>query len=217
MTKLCNEGDLRPVRVLVGVGAAVALLAAPGSWWTARATAGTPSAAPSQSPSSSVSTAAVPSPSSSVATAPVLLPVGSQAPDFWGVSYDGKGVTLSKLKGQQVVLYFYPKDDTPGCAKEACEIRDSWSKLQKAGVAVFGVSEQGGASHEAFAKKYKLPFPLLVDEDGDIAARFHVPVVAGKARRITYLIDKDGKIKYVWPNVNPVGHAADILSHVDAP
>lgn len=155
---------------------------------------------------------ATPAPTTEEAAVP-LLAIGAAAPDFSTTAHDGKKVSLSALKGQQVVLYFYPKDDTPGCTKEACEIRDTWAALQKAGVAVFGVSTQNIDSHKAFAEKYKLPFPLLPDEKGEIAARYHVPVVGGKARRITYLIDKTGKIKYVWPNVNPIGHAADILAH----
>jgi thioredoxin-dependent peroxiredoxin len=143
---------------------------------------------------------------------PALLSIGSPAPHFTATAHDGQKVDLSKLKGKQVVLYFYPKDDTPGCTKQACEIRDAWSQLQKAGILVFGVSTQDNASHKAFAAKYKLPFPLLPDEDGALAAKYKVPVVNGKARRITYLIGKDGKIKWVWPKVNPVGHAAEILS-----
>jgi thioredoxin-dependent peroxiredoxin len=159
-------------------------------------------------------------PAGAEASAPVeaagLLPIGAVAPNFSVVGHDGRKVTLSSLKGHQVVLYFYPKDDTPGCTKEACELRDSWAALQKAGVMVFGVSTQDTNSHKAFAEKYKLPFPLLPDEKGELASQYHVPVVGGKARRITYLIDGNGKIKFVWPNVNPVGHAADVLAHVGA-
>jgi peroxiredoxin Q/BCP len=147
--------------------------------------------------------------------APELLPVGSPAPTFTAVSHDGQKVDLAKLKGKYVVLYFYPKDDTPGCTKEACDIRDNWAKMQKAGVAVFGVSTQDNSSHKSFAEKYKLPFPLLPDEKGEIAAKYKVPVVDGKARRITYLIGKDGKIKHVWPKVTPVGHSAEILAQIE--
>ena len=147
--------------------------------------------------------------------APELLPVGSPAPTFTAVSHDGQKVDLAKLKGRYVVLYFYPKDDTPGCTKEACDIRDNWAKMQKAGVVVFGVSTQDNSSHKAFAEKYKLPFPLLPDDKGEIAAKYKVPVVDGKARRITYLIGKDGKIKHVWPKVTPVGHSAEILAQIE--
>jgi thioredoxin-dependent peroxiredoxin len=145
-----------------------------------------------------------------------LLPVGSPAPDFATTAHTGEKVELSKLKGKPVVLFFYPKDDTPGCTKEACDFRDAWTKLQKAGVVVFGVSGQDNTSHKAFAEKYKLPFALLPDEQGEIAKKYGVPFTNGKAKRITYLIGKDGKVKHVWPKVTPVGHASEILAQVEA-
>ena len=147
--------------------------------------------------------------------ASALLPVGAPAPDFTSVAHDGEKVVLSKLKGKWVVLYFYPKDDTTGCTTEACDFRDNWSTLQKKGVAVYGVSTQDNTSHKAFAQKYNLPFPLLPDDKGEIAAKYKVPVVGGVARRITYLIGKDGKIAQVWPAVNPVGHAGEILAQIE--
>jgi peroxiredoxin Q/BCP len=143
-----------------------------------------------------------------------LLEPGSVAPDFTAVAHNGQTVTLSKLRGAPVVLYFYPKDDTPGCTKEACEFRDRWGELKKAGVRVFGVSTQDNTSHSAFAQKHALPFPLLPDEKGELAAKYRVPLVNGNAQRITYLIGKDGRIQHVWPRVDPVGHAQDILKHV---
>jgi peroxiredoxin Q/BCP len=149
-----------------------------------------------------------------IAGDPVLLAVGTPAPDVSAVAHDGQQFQLSKLKGRYVVLYFYPKDDTSGCTKEACDVRDSWAKLQKAGVAVFGVSTQDNESHKAFAEKYHLPFPLLPDEKGEIAAKYKVPLTFGMARRITYLIGKDGRIEHVWPKVNPVGHANEILAQL---
>jgi thioredoxin-dependent peroxiredoxin len=147
--------------------------------------------------------------------APALLAVGTPAPDFTTVAHDGQKVELSKLKGKWVVLYFYPKDDTTGCTKEACDFRDNWSTLQKRGVAVFGVSTQDNGSHKAFAAKYNLPFPLLPDDKGEIAGKYKVPLMGGLARRITYLIGKDGKIAHVWPAVNPVGHAGEILAQIE--
>jgi peroxiredoxin Q/BCP len=141
-----------------------------------------------------------------------LLPVGSPAPAFTAVAHDGQKVDLAALKGRYVVLYFYPMDDTPGCTKEACDFRDNWTKLQKQGVAVYGVSTQDNPSHKAFAAKYNLPFPLLPDPKGELAAKYKVPVSGGVARRITYLIGKDGKIARVWPAVTPVGHASEILA-----
>jgi peroxiredoxin Q/BCP len=143
-----------------------------------------------------------------------LLAVGTPAPDFNAVAHDGTPIELTKLRGKYVVLYFYPRDDTPGCTKEACDFRDAWGRLQAAGVLVFGVSTQDNVSHKAFAAKYQLPFPLLPDEKSELAARYHVPVFLGLTRRVTYLIDKDGTIKHVWPNVKPVGHAAEILAQV---
>jgi peroxiredoxin Q/BCP len=145
-----------------------------------------------------------------------VLPVGAPAPTFSTADQTGKPVALAALRGQPVVLYFYPKDDTPGCTKEACSFRDAWSPLQKAGVVVLGVSEQDAASHTAFAEKYHLPFQLLVDDKGAIAAAYHVPVTLGFAKRITYLIGKDGNIQHVWPDVTPVGHADEILAVVNS-
>jgi peroxiredoxin Q/BCP len=143
-----------------------------------------------------------------------LLAVGSPAPMFTAVAHDGQHVDLAKLHGKYVVLYFYPMDDTPGCTKEACEFRDNWTKLQKLGVAVYGVSGQDTASHKAFAAKYNLPFPLIPDPKGELAAKYKVPMTMGIARRITYLIGKDGNIAHVWPQVTPVGHASEILAQI---
>jgi peroxiredoxin Q/BCP len=143
-----------------------------------------------------------------------LLAVGTPAPDFTAVAHDGKPVSLSALRGRYVVLYFYPKDDTPGCTKEACEFRDARTQLQDAGVLVFGISSQGNPSHAAFAEKYQLPFQLLPDEKGELAAKYHVPTFMGFTRRVTYLVDREGVIKQVWPNVKPAGHAADILAQI---
>jgi peroxiredoxin Q/BCP len=145
-----------------------------------------------------------------------LLSPGALAPDFSTVAHDGTKVELAKLKGYFVVLYWYPKDDTPGCTKEAQGFRDHWDDLRKAGVRVLGLSTDSNESHEAFASKYKLPFPLLADKKGEIARKYGVPLRLGMTQRITYLIDKDGKIKHVWPKVTPVGHANEILQQVSA-
>jgi peroxiredoxin Q/BCP len=143
-----------------------------------------------------------------------LLAVGAPAPDFIAPAHDGTRVHLLELRGHDVVLYFYPKDDTTGCTMEACAFRDAWARLQSAGVVVLGVSTQDAISHTAFAQKYHLPFPLLVDAQGELAAKYHVPVLNGLARRITYLIDKEGRIKHVWPKVDPEKHAAEILAQL---
>src|SRR5882724_2857462 len=145
-----------------------------------------------------------------------LLAAGTPAPDFVATAHDGRRIALADLRGRYVALYFYPKDDTPGCTNEACGFRDAATSLQEAGVVVLGVSEQDNVSHAAFAEKYHLPFPLLPDERGEIAAAYHVPVTLGMARRITYLVDKDGRIARVWPSVTPTGHANEILSSVGA-
>src|SRR5882724_9108567 len=143
-----------------------------------------------------------------------LLAVGTPAPEFVATAHDGRRIALADLRGRYVDLYFYPKDDTPGCTKEACGFRDAATSLVHAGVVVLGVSEQGNASHAVFAEKYHLSFPLLPDERGEIAAAYHVPVTLGLARRITYLVGKDGRIARVWPSVTPTGHASEILSSV---
>ncbi len=156
-----------------------------------------------------------PAPTPPAGPAVQLIAVGTPAPDVQATAHDGTKVDLKKLKGKYVVFYFYPKDDTSGCTKQACSIRDSWDKLKKAGVTVFGVSTQNNESHKAFAEKYKLPFPLLPDESGDIAKKFGVPVENNKAKRMTVLIGKDGKVKFVQPKVSPENQAADILAQVE--
>lgn len=145
-----------------------------------------------------------------------LLPVGASAPAFAVTAHDGRRVVLDELRGKWVALYFYPKDDTPGCTKEACGFRDASKPLEDAGIVVLGVSEQDAASHVAFADKYHLAFPLLPDEKGEIAAAYHVPVTVGFAKRVTYLIDREGRVARVWPNVTPTGHAQEILAAVSA-
>jgi peroxiredoxin Q/BCP len=125
---------------------------------------------------------------------------------------DGKAVPLQSLKGKQVVVYFYPKDDTPGCTVEAQGIRDEWEAFQKAGIRVFGVSMQDAASHSAFIEKHKLPFDLVVDGDQSVTKGFGVPVTGGQfAARHTFLIGEDGKIKRVWREVTPKEHARELL------
>jgi peroxiredoxin Q/BCP len=201
MTRTRNSWNLRPAAAVAGLTLSAAVLA---TLFSDRFAPLIRSAAADPAPA----------PAAAAAPAPVLLPVGAAAPDFSAVAHDGTKFDLSKLKGKWVVLYFYPKDDTTGCTKEACDFRDNWATLQKKGVAVFGVSTQDNVSHKAFAQKYNLPFPLLPDDKGEIAGKYKVPIVGGKARRITYLIGKDGKIAQVGPAVNPVGHAGEILAQI---
>jgi peroxiredoxin Q/BCP len=140
------------------------------------------------------------------------LKVGDAAPDITLTLQDGKAVKLSSLAGKQVLVYFYPKDDTPGCTIEAQGLRDGWADLQASGLEVYGVSGQDAASHQAFIDKHSLPFPLVVDTDGAVSKAFHVPMRGTFAARQSFLIGKDGKIKQVWLEVNPKEHAAAVLA-----
>jgi thioredoxin-dependent peroxiredoxin len=147
-----------------------------------------------------------------------MLKEGTKAPDFSAKNTDGETVRLKDLRGQKVVLYFYPKDDTPGCTKEACSFRDSFSDFKKRGIAVLGVSLDSEASHKKFTAKYKLPFPLLVDTDHSISDAYGVygeKKFMGRTylgvKRMTFLIDEKGKIKKVFEKVKPEEHAREVL------
>lgn len=140
------------------------------------------------------------------------LQPGDAAPDVTFTLQDGKQVSLASLKGKQVLVYFYPKDDTPGCTIEAEGLRDGWAQIQAAGLEIYGVSTQGKDSHQAFIDKHKLPFPLVVDESGKVTQAFRVPTRNGYAARQSFLIGKDGKIKQVWLEVDPKEHAATVIA-----
>jgi peroxiredoxin Q/BCP len=147
-----------------------------------------------------------------------MLVPGNKAPPFTLVSDSGESVSLAGLKGKQVVLYFYPKDDTAGCTVEACEFRDSWAAVRKAGAVVLGVSPDDVASHVKFKKKFELPFPLLADPDHATAERYGVwgeKSMYGRKyfgiNRTTFVIDAEGKIRTVFERVKPKGHAAQVL------
>jgi peroxiredoxin Q/BCP len=140
------------------------------------------------------------------------------APDFTLPATDGTRVSLTGLRGKTVLLYFYPKDDTPGCTAEACSFRDAWGELEKRGVVTLGVSRDTVKSHLKFATKYSLPFLLLADEGGVVAQRYGVWVeksMYGKTymtmARTSFLIQPDGTIGHVWEKVKPEGHAAEVL------
>jgi peroxiredoxin Q/BCP len=149
--------------------------------------------------------------------------VGKKAPAFSLPDQDGKRVTLSDFKGKAVVLYFYPKDDTPGCTQEACDFRDQSSALKKAGAVVLGVSPDDAKSHGKFAGKFKLPFPLLADTNHSVAlaygawaeksmyGRKYMGIV-----RSTFLIGPDGVLARVWPKVKVKGHVDDVLAGLAA-
>ncbi|MCS6783164.1 MAG: peroxiredoxin [Gloeomargarita sp. SKYBB_i_bin120] len=141
----------------------------------------------------------------------MALAVGTQAPDFRTVDTQGRSVSLADFAGKTVVLYFYPKDDTPGCTKEACGFRDHYAAYQQHDVVVLGVSQDDQASHQAFAQKYNLPFPLLVDTGGAISRAYDVDG-GGYSQRVTYVIDPQGKISRVYTNVKTDTHATDILA-----
>ncbi|MCL4420011.1 thioredoxin-dependent thiol peroxidase [Patescibacteria group bacterium] len=139
-----------------------------------------------------------------------LLNVGDTAPDFSSVDQNGKPVRLSDFKGKPVVVYFYPKDDTPGCTKEACNFRDNYSEYEKAGVKVLGISVDDPHSHKKFEEKYSLNFTLVADHERKISENFGV-LGDRNAKRVTYIIGKDGKIAHVYPKVSPDEHAVEVM------
>ncbi|OKH23733.1 peroxiredoxin [Hydrococcus rivularis NIES-593] len=141
----------------------------------------------------------------------MALSVGTMAPNFTTIDDEGKTVSLSDFKGKMVVLYFYPKDDTPGCTKEAQSFRDNYEQYQGKDMVVLGVSMDDQASHKMFKEKYGLPFQLLVDSDGTITKAYDVDG-GGYSKRVTYIIDGDGKITYVDEKVKTDTHAQDILA-----
>jgi peroxiredoxin Q/BCP len=150
-----------------------------------------------------------------------LLAVGDKAPNFRTTDQDGKTVSLGDFEGRKIVLYFYPKDDTPGCTKEACSFRDGWAQFRRRKVAVLGVSVDDERSHKKFAEKYSLPFTLLADPEKKIVQDYGVwgqKSMYGRkymgTNRVTYLIDEKGKIAAVWPKVKPEGHAEEILEAI---
>jgi len=149
---------------------------------------------------------------------PEYLTPGSQAPDFSAKDQDGQTQSLSALKGSKVALYFYPKDDTPGCTKQACNIRDNYSALTEKGIKLFGVSVDDEKSHQKFIHKFSLPFPLLADTEHDIVNSYKVWVeknMYGKkymgTARVTYLIDEKGIISHVIEKVDVENHSEQIL------
>ncbi|CAN5614141.1 thioredoxin-dependent thiol peroxidase [soil metagenome] len=141
-----------------------------------------------------------------------LLPIGASAPDFGATTKAGEATRLSTLRGAPVVVYFYPKDETPGCTKEACAFRDAWTKFQTAKVGIVGISRDSEESHRVFVKKHDLPFPLAADENGEIARSYGVKSTLGVSQRVTFLVTADGKIAKIWPDVDPAIHADEVLS-----
>ena len=137
---------------------------------------------------------------------------GQQLPDVEFVTEGGEKLSAGDLEGEKTVLYFYPKDDTPGCTKEACAFRDRMPDYERAAIRVYGVSLDSPESHRRFREKYNLNFPLLTDEGGRAADALGVLRESGKsANRVTFLLDPDGRIARVYPEVSPEMHADEIL------
>ncbi len=153
-----------------------------------------------------------------MAKAPELaLKEGDKAPAFTANTNGGGKVSLADYKGRNVILYFYPKDDTPGCTKEACAFRDYFADFKKKGAVVLGVSTDAVKSHDKFVEKFKLPFTLLADEDKKIVGAYGVwgeKMFMGRkymgTHRVTFLIGPDGKIRKIWPAVKPEEHAEEV-------
>ncbi|MGH7913872.1 MAG: peroxiredoxin [Candidatus Binataceae bacterium] len=151
-----------------------------------------------------------------------MLPVGALAPNFHSQVVNGDQVapiSLGDFHGRKLVLYFYPKDNTPGCTREACAFRDGYARFQAAGIAVLGCSIDSAESHKAFIKKYALPFSLLLDPDRSIARAYGadngIPIL-GLDRRVTYVIGENGLIMKVYPSVDPGIHAKQIIHDLGA-
>jgi thioredoxin-dependent peroxiredoxin len=152
-------------------------------------------------------------------TVNLKLKEGDMAPGFTAPTNGGGTVSLADFKGQNVVLYFYPRDDTPGCTKEACAFRDGFGGFKKKGAAVLGVSTDSVKAHDKFVEKYQLPFTLLADEDKAIVRAYGVwgeKTFMGRkyqgTHRVTFLIGPDGRIKKIWPQVKPDEHAKEVLA-----
>lgn len=147
------------------------------------------------------------------------LKEGDKAPSFTAATNGGGKVSLADFKGRNVILYFYPKDDTPGCTKEACAFRDHFGEFKMKGAVVLGVSTDPVKSHDKFVEKFKLPFTLVADEDKKIVEAYGVwgqKTFMGRkylgTYRVTFLIGPDGRIKKIWPKVKPEEHAEEVLA-----
>lgn len=149
------------------------------------------------------------------------LKVGAKAPDFSLPTGDGKKVSLKDLKGKKVILYFYPKDNTPGCTKESCSFRDNIRTIEKKGAVVVGVSVDSVASHSKFARKYNLPFTLVSDEEKEMVKKYGVWKEKNMyglkymgTMRTTFVIDENGIITHIFPKVKVDGHVEEILAAI---
>ncbi len=169
-----------------------------------------PAAAPATSTATTAASAASAAADTSAPSAELVI--GQPAPDFTTTDQDGKPLHLAELKGHPVVVYFYPKDETPGCTHEACSFRDAWTDLQKKGVIVIGVSTDTADSHKAFAKNHQLPFTLVSDPKGEIAAKYGVPMekTEGYIHRQSFVVAPDGTLKKIYRKVDVKVHAQEI-------
>ena len=143
-----------------------------------------------------------------------LLPIGAMAPDVIGEAPDGSVTRLTAVRGHSAVVYFYPKDGTPGCTKEACAFRDAFTRYERLHVTIFGVSGDSSEIHAAFRESHRLPFSLVSDESGAIAQAYGVSRTLGMDSRVTFLVGADGRIARVWPDVDPGVHANEVLAAV---
>ncbi|MBV8801655.1 MAG: thioredoxin-dependent thiol peroxidase [Gammaproteobacteria bacterium] len=151
----------------------------------------------------------------------MTLTIGEKAPDFSLYSDENKLISLHDLRGKNIVLYFYPKDDTPGCTKEACDFRDNISSFENKNTIIIGISKDSVLKHQRFKEKYQLPFILLADKNGDVCETYGVldkKSLFGKTflgiQRSTFLIDENGIIQAVWPKVKVNGHFQQVLDEL---
>jgi thioredoxin-dependent peroxiredoxin len=165
---------------------------------------------PPQSSAAPTKTTAGPTTSS-----PLPLRPGSPAPRFAVTAHNGEKVSLEGLRGKVIVLYFYPKDGTPGCTTEAKEFRDQYTSFHAKNAVVLGVSSDDNASHEDFAEELGLPFLLLPDPEGALRSAYGVGSFLGISSRVTFIIDREGKIRHIYPKVDPKSHAREVLRVVE--
>jgi thioredoxin-dependent peroxiredoxin len=170
-----------------------------------------PPVAPGPAPAAAPGPAQPPSSAAPALAAGADPIVGQPAPDFTATAQDGSSVHLAALTGKRVVVYFYPKDETPGCTKEACSFRDAWTAIGQTGAVLVGVSADSIDSHKAFAEHYKLPFLLVSDPDGSIGKKYGVPF-EGYHQRQTFVVGKDGKVEKAYRKVDVGVHAQEILA-----
>jgi peroxiredoxin Q/BCP len=154
----------------------------------------------------------------------ITLKPGGAAPDFSATTTDGRRVSLADFRGRKLVMYFYPRDDTPGCTRQACSLRDHNAAIAAKGAAVLGVSTQDEASHQAFTKKFNLNFPLLADTDGNVGRAYgtlggkgvlaKLMTAVGMAERVTFIIDEQGRIAHVIDRPDVANHAQEVLARL---